>query len=422
MGSDNGKTKDVHHQGMKSLEIIMEDIESSKQEIIDSMMEMIRIPALAPINGGDGESKKADYLWTLLTGFDTVTRHDVHDATDPNVMRSNIIAVKQGKKEGTLWFVAHMDVVPVGDLELWDTMPFEPELKDGRIYGRGTEDDGQSVISSIFAAKQFNGLELEGMSLGLALVADEETGSVHGIQYLIDQGIFKPGDIIMVPDHCSPNGEDIDVGEKHILWLKVCVEGKTTHASTPNLGINAYKVSTLLLMDLIESFDSRFGDTNDLYLPKNSTFEPTKRIATVENVNTIPGYDEFCLDIRLNPEYDPDIVLSMVNETAQVYAESTGAKITVEVLQKAVAGRQSSIESEGFKALRDSVKEVRGIEPYAVGIGGGTCANFFRLKGFDAYAWQTGDGSLHAPNEYLKVDNLINDTKVFARVIYKLCM
>ena len=138
---------------MKSLETIMQDIESSKQEIIDSMMEMIRIPALAPINGGDGESKKADYLWTLLTGFDTVTRHDVHDATDPNVMRSNIIAVKQGKKEGTLWFVAHMDVVPVGDLELWDTMPFEPELKDGRIYGRGTEDDGQSVISSIFAAK-----------------------------------------------------------------------------------------------------------------------------------------------------------------------------------------------------------------------------------------------------------------------------
>ena len=91
---------------MKPLESIMEDIEFSKQEIIDSMMEMIRIPALAPVNGGDGESKKADYLWTLLTGFDTVTRHDVHDSSNPDVMRSNIIAVKQGKKEGTLWFVA----------------------------------------------------------------------------------------------------------------------------------------------------------------------------------------------------------------------------------------------------------------------------------------------------------------------------
>ena len=407
---------------MKSLETILSDIESSKQEIIDTTIEMIRIPALAPMNNGDGEGKKADYLMTKTVGFDEVKRIDVPDTTDPSVKRSNIIAVKKGKKKGTVWLVAHMDVVPTGDPELWENPPFDPIVKDGKLYGRGTEDDGQSVISSMFAAKQFLDQELNGMSIGVAWVADEETSSTCGIQYLLDQGIFTKDDVIIVPDYCTKDGSRIDVAEKHILWLKFCIEGKTTHASTPHLGVNAYKVSTLLLMDLIESFDNRFDDRNEMYYPRNSTFEPTKRIATVENVNTIPGYDEFCMDIRLNPEYDPELVLKMANEMAELYSESTGAKITVEVLQKAVAGKPSAIDSIGYKAFSDSIEEVMGRKPEPVGIAGGTCSNFFRLKGLDAYAWQTGDGSLHAPNEYLIIDNLINDTKVFATLFYKLCM
>ena len=407
---------------MKALEQILSDIDLSRQDIIDTAVGMLSIPALAPVNNGDGEGRKANFLMSLMSGFDLVQRYDVPDGMDPKVMRSNIIAVKKGKKKGTVWMVAHMDVVPTGDTDLWDTPPFEPSIRDGRIYARGSEDDGQSVISSLFAAKQFLDQELNGMSIGLALVADEETSSVYGIQYLLEQGIFKEGDIIMVPDHCSPDGEDIAVAEKNILWLKFSIEGRTTHASTPSLGINAYKVSTLLLMDLMESFESRFDGTDDRFLQSNSTFEPTKRIATVENVNTIPGYDEFCMDIRVIPEYDLDIIIRMAEEIAQVYAESTGASIKVEVLQKAVAGRPSSSESEGFIALSEAVESIRGRRPSPVGISGGTCANFFRLKGFDAYAWQTGDGSLHAPNEYLVIDNLINDTKVFASLFYKLCM
>ena len=407
---------------MKTLDQVISEIESSEQEIVRTTIEMIGIPALAPVNGGDGEGRKADYLMTKTAGFDEVRRYDVPDRTDPSVKRSNIVAVKKGKRKGTVWLVAHMDVVPTGDEALWDTPPFEPVLRDGRIYGRGTEDDGQSVMSSMFAAKPFLSEELEGMSLGVAWVADEETSSTCGIQYLLDQGVFCEDDVIIVPDFCTKDGRLIDVAEKHIVWLKFIVEGKTTHASTPYLGVNAYKVSTLLLMELIESFEGRFGDSNDMYYPRSSTFEPTKRIATVENVNTIPGYDEFCMDVRLNPEYDPDLVVKMAEEIAEVYSESTKARIKVEVIQMARAGKPSSVESKGFEAFLESIEQVMGKRPEPVGIAGGTCSNFFRLKGLDAYAWQTGDGTLHAPNEYLTVKNLMNDAKVFATLFYKLCM
>lgn len=407
---------------MKSLEEIIGCIDGSFDDMVDTMIGMIRIPALAPVNGGDGESRKADYLMGKLEGFDSVQRVDVPDSLDPSVMRSNILAKKNGKKSGTVWIVAHIDVVPAGDPELWDNPPFDPIYKDGKIYGRGTEDNGQSVISSLFASKFFESKDLQGMSIGVAYVADEETTSLMGIGYLLDHGYFSEDDIIMVPDWGSPGGSMVEVAEKNLVWLKFSIEGKTTHGSTPELGINAYRVSTLLLMDLMESFPEEFGDTDDMYMPPVSTFEPTKRPATVENINTIPGYDEFCMDIRLLPKYNIDDVVDLAKDIAEVYSKDTGAKITVTEVQRHVAGRPSSTETDAFKLLADSVESVTGNRPRAVGVGGGTCANFFREKGFDAYVWQCGGGTLHAPNEYVEMDNLMTDAKVFATLYYKLCV
>ncbi|MFA6869520.1 MAG: M20/M25/M40 family metallo-hydrolase, partial [Methanomethylophilus sp.] len=75
-----------------------------------------------------------------------------------------------------------------------------------------------------------------------------------------------------------------------------------------------------------------------------------------------------------------------------------------------------------YRTLSDAVTTVTGHRPEAVGVGGATCANFFRAKGLDAYVWQCGGGTLHAPNECVVVDNLITDAKVFALVFDRLCV
>lgn len=407
---------------MKSLEETLKLIDDSYDDIVDTMIGMIRFPALAPVNGGDGEGRKADFLMEKLKGFDSVERIDVPDDRCPEVMRSNILARKTGKKDGTVWIVAHIDVVPAGDPELWDSPPFDPVFRDGKVYGRGTEDNGQSVISSMFASRFWLDQELEGMSIGLAYVADEETSSRMGIQYLLEHGYFSENDIIMVPDWGSPNGSLVEVSEKHVLWIRVSVEGRTTHGSTPDRGINAYRVSTYMLADLLGRLEQRFDAVDEMYLPPRSTFEPTKRPATVENVNTIPGHDEFCLDIRLLPCYDTDEVLDLVREVASTHASRTGATITVEEIQKDVSGKPSSTDSVAIRALSDAVESVTGSRPIAVGVGGGTCANFFRLRKLDAYVWQCGGGTLHAPNEHVVLDNLLTDAKVFATLYYDLCV
>ncbi len=407
---------------MKSLDTVLKEVESSVDEMVSTMVEMIRYPALAPVNGGDGEGRKADYLMSKLTGFDSIERVDVPDLLDPSVMRPNILARKNGKAAGTLWLVAHMDVVPAGDPELWDTPPFEGVYKDGRIYGRGTEDNGQSIISAMFASRPFLDQELNGMSIGVAYVADEETTSKMGIEYLLDHGYFSEDDVIMVPDWGSGDGSHIEIAEKSMLWLRFMIEGRTAHASTPECGLNAYRVSTCLLADLLEGLAERFPIEDERFQGPKSTFEPTKRPATVENVNTIPGYDEFCMDIRLLPIYDTRDVLDFIGSVVSKHEMKTGARITFEEIEHHVAGGPSSTESKVFEALVDSIESVIVKRPTGIGIGGGTCANFFRQRGFDAYVWQYGGGTLHAPNEHVVVSDMMVDTKVYATLIHKLCL
>ncbi len=404
------------------LAAVLEKIERSRNRMIEEMCDMIRIPAISPINGGIGESKRADHMITRLEGYDTVQRVDVPDDTDPSVMRSNILAKKKGKEDGTVWIVSHLDTVPAGNPEDWDSPPFEPRVEDGRIYGRGTEDNGQAVISSIFASHFIDKEILTKKSIGLALVADEENTSKMGIDHLIKNGCFSKEDVFIVPDWGSPGGSQIVVDEKDLVWLNFSISGKTTHGSTPYKGINALRTAAHLIVELEKEFHREFPSEDPIFKPSISTFEPTRSINHVENVNTIPGYYEFSMDVRLLPHYDIDRVVTVAEEVAERVAEVHGADILVEEIQRHRSGESSSIENETYHALRESVKQITGTEPAPIGIGGATCANFFRLAGYDAYVWQTGGGTLHTPNEYVEIDNLVIDAKVFAALFYKLCV
>ena len=404
------------------LSAILKMIEASEKDIIDTMCEMIRIPALAPINGGDGEGKRADMLLKHLEGYDEIVREDVPDDIDPSVMRPNILARKKGKSKGTVWIVAHTDTVPAGDLDDWDTDPFEPVVKDGKIYGRGTEDNGQAIISAMFASKFISKEELEGRSIGIAYVADEETSSKMGIEYLIRKGYFSKDDVFIVPDWGSPEGGLIDVSEKNLIWPQFDIIGKSVHGSTPDAGINAFKVGVRFLADLLKVFETEYPDRDPLFEPPESTFEPTKSDQTVLNVNTIPGNYSFSMDIRPLPKYSPDQILETVKRVAKKHEDESGAEIGVSEIQRHVSGKISATEGPIFEALMESIESIIGKRPRPVGVGGATCANFFRLEGYDAYVWECGGGTLHGPNEYVEIKNIMTDAKVFATLFYKLCV
>jgi len=409
---------------MPSLEQLLAQVGSHRDEMVEALSEMIRIPAIGPESGGSGELERSRYLRDILdhSKFDDVEMYDALDERVRLRLRPNIVARKKGRSDQTIWLVAHMDTVPPGDLNSWNTPPFSPRLVDGKLYGLGTEDNGQALIASLFAAETLMnmGVEFE-RSLGLVLVADEEAGNERGIQFLLKEGVFKPGDIMFVPDHGTPRGDEVEIAEKHILWLKFTVTGRQTHASRPDLGLNAMRVGSELITFLQDFLHRKYNARDALFNPDRSTFEPTKRLQTMGNVNTIPGEDIFYFDCRILPAYEVDAVRSDITAVLDIFEQKTGTKIKMETVQLTRSGPPSDLEGEGMKALRWAVQKVRGVEPRPVGIGGGTCANFFRLAGMNAYVWQTIDELAHTPNEYCVVDNLVDDAKVFAVVLAGLC-
>ncbi len=386
---------------------LFDKIESSRDHMVETLSDLIRVKALSPENGGDGELDKAEYLIPLLEGFD-VERYDAEDSRARDGVRPNIVARIEGEEAKTVWVISHLDVVPEGDLSLWDTNPFEPVVKDGRIYGRGSEDNGLAVVASLFAAKAIKELGLKPKySLGLAFVADEEVGSKYGIQHLLKQDIFDKEDLIVVPDAGSPQGDQIEIAEKSILWLKFSTHGKQGHASRPE-GKNAARKAMKFLLALDERLHQEFGHSNPLFKIPISTFEPTKREKNVDNVNTIPGLDVSYMDCRIIPDHNSDDIIKYVNRLAEDFGS-----IKVEVLQNE-SSPPTSEESEVVARLSEAVEKVKGVKPVKVGFGGNTCGAFFRKAGFQTAVWSTIDGTAHQPNEYAVIDNLVEDAKVFA--------
>ncbi len=407
----------------ESLMNIYSRLENYKEEMVEILGNMIKIPAISPKSGGEGEVKKANYILDLISnfGFDDVERIDVPDGESPDKVRPNIIARLKGEEGGhNLWVVVHMDVVPEGDLKLWDTNPFEPLVKDGKIYGRGVEDNGQELVAALYAVKALmdEGIKPKN-NINIAIVADEETGSEFGIRPLIEKKLFDKNDLIIVPDGGNSEGTLIEVSEKTIMWLRIRTIGKQCHGSKPEIGINAFKAAMKFGVRVEKELYGKYDKKDELFDPPISTFEPTKKEANVPNVNTIPGEDVFFMDCRILPDYNPEEVFDTAKEIADEIAEETGAKFEFEMLEYDPAAPPTSPESPVVLVLKDAIEKVYKIKPYAGGIGGGTCAAIFRRAGYPAVVWSRLDETCHAPNEYAIIDNLVNNAKVYATVFCK---
>ena len=404
-----------------SFDRIARRLDLFRDEMIDLQVRLGAIPAVAPSSGGEGEAKKAEFLLAYLreNGFQDIELIKAPDLDAPAGYRPNILAYNRGRSaDRTVWIMSHMDVVPPGEMSLWKGNPFKPWVEGGRIYGRGVEDNHQAVVGSIFAVKAFLAEKIKpAYDVGLALVADEETGSDKGIGYVLDHTqAFRPQDIILVPDAGNEDGTLIEVAEKSILWLKFKTLGKQTHGSMPEKGINAFKAASYLAVELDKLYGF-YSKSDPLFDPPISTFEPTKKEGNVPNINTIPGEDVFYMDCRILPDYDVEEVEARIHELMRGIETKFGVAITLEDIQRASAAPPTSPEAPVVKALGRAIREVYGKEGRPMGIGGGTVAALFRRAGFDAACWCRLDETAHQPNEYCIIDNMVGDAKVFAHVM-----
>jgi len=400
---------------------IFKAIDLQKELLVSLQRDLTALPAIAPESGGDGEAAKAELLIKYLKAF-KLGKIELIEAPDSRVSsgkRPNLLLTAEGLQPAQrLLIMTHLDVVPPGDLREWQTPPFELVQKGDLLFGRGTEDNQQSLVASIFALKAVLESGYRPVpTVDLLFVADEETGSNYGIKYLIENRpeLFKGQVQALVPDSGKPDSSQLEIAEKSILWLKFSVKGKQAHASTPQLGANAMVAGSDLSLRLYRLKD-KFSQQDELFEPPSSTFSPTKREANVPNINTIPGTDVFYLDCRILPSLEVDKVLEIIKNICLAIEEEYRVQITTEIVQ-----RESSPASDPqgtlVKNLAYFIKQVYGVDARPAGIGGGTVAAHLRRLGIETVVWSTIDNTLHMPNEYCRLTNLLGDAKVMAMLM-----
>ena len=404
------------------MDVLFAELDRKEETVVELQRSLTAIPALGPRNGGDGEKAKADYLLELLK---SMSIEDIREfrAPDPDVpcgYRPSIAAVIPGKDTNkTLWVISHIDVVPPGDLALWDNDPYTLVRDGDTLIGRGVEDNQQGIVSTLLAGQALKDLGLTPeINLGMLFVADEETGSTFGLDYLVREhsDLFGKDDLILVPDFGVPSSEMVEVAEKSMFWLKITVQGKQCHASTPHQGVNTL-VPTADFILRIKELENIFDAQNSIYDPPHSTFEPTKKEANVENVNTIPGRDVFYVDSRILPEYVVQEVLDQIKEFGNEVEKKYGVTIEYETVMREEAAPSTPLDSEVVRKVIASVKKVYGNDPRPVGVGGGTVAAFLRREGYNAVVWATLHHNAHQPNEWASIKNAIDDAKVIADML-----
>ena len=403
---------------MTELARVFEFLEAQERDIIQLESLLTAYPALAPESGGIGEIEKASALeaWLKAQGISNIEHFDAPDPRVPSKLRPNLVATIPGRRvEGPLWIMSHLDVVPEGELSSWESDPWKVVVKDGKLYGRGVEDNQQGIVSSVFAALAFvkQGIIPE-RTIKLLFIADEEVGSKFGIKYLLENhSLFGKDDIIVVPDGGSADGTEIEVAEKNICWLKIRTKGKQTHAAMPDKGANALLAACDLALRVHRLEKSTFTARDPLFFPDRTTINPTKKEANVPNINTIPGEDVFYFDMRILPVYPVSRMLEEVMKQAHAIEAEYNVKIELEVIQSNES-KATPADAPVVGMLAEAVKQVYGVEARPIGIGGGTVGAYLRNAGLDCVVWSKMNETAHQPNENADIANIIGDAKVFA--------
>lgn len=400
-----------------TFETVQKYIRSCEREMVQLEKLLTENPALAPENGGQGELNKALALteWLTENGFSDIQRFDAPDSRVESGVRPSLVVTVPGESDDfSIWSMAHLDVVPVGEPKLWESDPWTLLEKDGKLFGRGVEDNQQGLVSSAFAALALikNGVKPK-HTVKLLFMADEEVGSKYGIIWLLkNTSLFRKDDIILIPDGGDSKGETIEVAEKNILWLKVHVKGMQTHGSRPDQGNNACIAANDLSMRLF-GLQKVFSKRNPLFEPNYSTFQPTMRYSNVAGINIIPGEETFCMDCRILPCYSLDQVLSRVEYEISVVEKKYGVEICYEVVQSSESPA-TPVDSPVVKKLSEALLQVRGIKARTIGIGGGTVGAELRREGYACAVWSTLDECAHMPNEYCVISNMVKDAETMA--------
>ena len=325
--------------------------------------DLIRRPSVTPADEG-----AMDVLERALTGLGFQCRRMKFEDIE------NLYA-RRGTASPNLCFAGHTDVVPTGSTEAWSSAPFEAEVKDGILYGRGAVDMKGGIAAWVAAVSQILAEGEVPGSLSFLITGDEEGPALHGtkrvVQALMAEGEVIDACVVGEPSSQHALGDMIKIGRRGSLNTWITVHGKQGHVAYPDRAANPVPVLARLVARLA---DHRLDDGYEAFQPSN--LELTTLDVGNTATNLIPAGARGRLNIRFNPNHTGESLMAWLNaEAGRAQAES-GLRIELEHLH---SGDAFLTQTGPFvTAVQDAVEASTGRRPEASTTGGTSDARFIR--------------------------------------------
>jgi acetylornithine deacetylase/succinyl-diaminopimelate desuccinylase-like protein len=409
----------------------------------ERLAEFVAIPSVSgdPAHSGDMR-RAADWVaQQLAAGGGRVVETEGH----PVVLAELRAATPDAP---TILVYGHYDVQPPGDEAAWETPPFTPSVRDGRLYARGATDDKGPVVVALETARRF--VEAGGPPLNVRFLieGEEETGSPNLAAVLAEHRDELAADVVISADGAMwrPDEPSIPVAAKGLLAFELVVTGPSSDLHSGRHG-GAVQNPNHALAEIVASLHRDDGsvavrgfydeveavELNDVPFddeayrrdvgvsalhgePGYSTLErlwtrPTLEVNELRGggpFTVIPGEARAYVTCRLVPDQDPAAVLQAIERHV---VAPPGVTVRVEAQPGAVPAYAIDTAHPTVTAAQQALRAVYpGSEPLLVRIGGTLPAAvlFEQVLGLKTllFSFSTADENLHAPNEFFRLARL----------------
>lgn len=351
------------------------------------------ILAISSVNGADNEGGVAEFIANYLK-----EKHIDAFVQQIDETHANIIAKLEGKSSETVVWNGHLDTVPYGNTEEWNTDPSIPVEKNGRIYARGASDMKSGLAAMVYLLGEIgeSGEKPEQTILFLGTCDEEKSGL--GAEKILEEIDLSSGSLLLIGE---PTGCKLGVGQKGCIWAQLNISGKTSHGAYPEEGYNAVEYGMKIVCRIkkwVTEYEHRVLGT------------ATAQVTMIRGgiaPNMTPDFAEILLDIRTVPGISAEDVEKKIKKICREEVEETNGEVKFEVqIKNARRAIEIAEEERWLKEFKAYLKQ-NGAETEEIGINYFTDASILTKKESEIPVLLFGPGEpklAHKPNEFVELE------------------
>ena len=322
--------------------------------------------------------------------------------------------ITRGEGAPSLIYVGHTDVVPAGPLENWTSDPFQPEIRDGCLYGRGAADMKGSIASMTTALERFIAEHPDHKgTIGMLITSDEEGPSINGtlkvVDYLNSRNIKIDWCLVGEPTCINTVGDVVKNGRRGSLGATLRVHGVQGHVAYPHLASNPIHLASPALTEL---GNTTWDNGNEFYPP--TTFQISNIHAGIGADNVIPGHIDIMFNFRYSSEVTHEELKNRVESILDNY------QLSYDIEWKLSGEPFLTPKGKLLETVVASVKEITGNDPEISTSGGTSDGRFIAPTGAEVVELGPVNASIHKIDECVKVDDLETLSNIYEQILRQL--